>query len=166
MASKQEKKGQQGQPKKDSVKVVASNRKARHDYEILESHEAGIALLGSEVKSLRDGKANLKDSYAVAAADGVVLYNTHIAPYDKTGYAGHEPERPRRLLLHEKEIRRLISQTAEKGLTLIPLRLYFKGKYAKVELAVCRGKRQYDKRAAIIERETARAIEREIKRRH
>ena len=94
-----------------------------------------------------------------------VLYNTHIAPYDKTGYAGHEPERPRRLLLHEKEIRRLITQTAEKGLTLIPLRLYFRGKYAKVELAVCRGKRQYDKRAAIIKRETERAIEREIKRR-
>ncbi len=164
MASKHEKPGK-NQPSKDQFKVVASNRRARHDYEILESHEAGISLVGSEVKSLRDGKATLKDSYAVASPDGVILYNTHIAPYEKTGYAGHEPERPRRLLMHDREIRKLISQTAEKGLTLIPLRLYFKGKYAKVELAVCRGKRQYDKRAAIVEREMSRDIEREIKRR-
>jgi SsrA-binding protein len=164
MALKQEKAGK-SPPQKDLIKVVASNRKARHDYEILESHEAGIALLGSEVKSLRDGKANLKDSYAVASHDGVILYNVHISPYDKTGYAGHEPERPRRLLLHSKEIRKLIALTAEKGLTLIPLRLYFKGKYAKVELAVCRGKRQYDKRAALVEREISRDIEREMKHR-
>jgi SsrA-binding protein len=164
MSAKQEKPGKE-QPKKDQIKVVASNRKARHDYEILETHEAGIALVGSEVKSLRDGKATLKDSYAVASDNGVVLFNTHISPYEKTGYAGHEPERPRRLLLHHREINKLISLTAEKGLTLIPLRLYFKGKFAKVELAVCRGKRQYDKRAAVVEREMARDIEREIKRR-
>jgi SsrA-binding protein len=150
---------------KDAFKVVATNRKARHDFEILESFEAGLSLLGSEVKSLRDGKATLKDSYATAVSDGVILYNMHIAPYDKTGFAGHEPERPRRLLLHDREIRKLIALSDEKGLTLIPLRLYFKGKYAKVELAVARGKRQYDKRAAIIERETRRDIEREFKRR-
>ncbi len=149
----------------DGIKVVATNRKARHDFEILESFEAGLSLLGSEVKSLRDGKATLKDSYATAASDGVILHNMHIAPYEKTGYAGHEPERARRLLLHDREIRKLIALSDEKGLTLIPLRLYFKGKYAKVELAVARGKRQYDKRAAIIERETRRDIDREFKRR-
>jgi SsrA-binding protein len=150
---------------KDEIKVVATNRKARHDFEILESFEAGLSLLGSEVKSLRDGKATLKDSYATAAPDGVILHNMHIAPYEKTGFAGHEPERSRRLLLHVREIRRLMTMTDEKGLTLIPLKLYFKGKYAKVELAVARGKRLYDKRAAIVERETKRDIEREFKRR-
>ncbi len=154
-----------GESGKEGVKVVATNRKARHDYEILESFEAGLSLLGSEVKSLRDGKATLKDSYATAARDGVILHNLHIAPYEKTGFSGHEPERPRRLLLHEREIRKLIVMTDEKGLTLIPLRLYFKGKYAKVELAVARGKRMYDKRAAILERESRRNIEREFKHR-
>lgn len=154
-----------GSSGKEGIKVVATNRKARHDYEILESFEAGLSLLGSEVKSLRDGKATLKDAYATAAKDGVILHNMHIAPYDKTGFAGHEPERPRRLLLHEREIRKLIVMTDEKGLTIIPLRIYFKGKYAKVELAVARGKRMYDKRAAIVERETKRDIEREFKRR-
>lgn len=150
---------------KDSIKIIATNRKALHDYEILDSYEAGMSLLGSEVKSLRDGKATLKDSYAMAVSGEIILHNLHIAPYDKTGYKGHEPERPRRLLLHDKEIRRLIATTQEKGLTLIPLKLYFKGKYAKVQLAVGRGKRQYDKRAAIIERETRRDVEREFKRR-
>jgi SsrA-binding protein len=154
-----------GSPGKEGMKVVATNRKARHDYEILESFEAGLSLLGSEVKSLRDGKATLKDAYATAARGGVILHNMHIAPYEKTGFTGHEPERPRRLLLHDREIRKLIVMTDEKGLTLIPLRLYFKGKYAKVELAVARGKRMYDKRAAIAERETKRDMEREFKRR-
>jgi SsrA-binding protein len=154
-----------GSSGKEGIKVVATNRKARHDFEILESFEAGLSLLGSEVKSLRDGKATLKDAYATAAKDGVILHNMHIAPYDKTGFTGHEPERPRRLLLHEREIRKLIVMTDEKGLTIIPLRIYFKGKYAKVELAVARGKRMYDKRAAIVERETKRDIEREFKRR-
>jgi SsrA-binding protein len=150
---------------RESIKIVSTNRKARHEYEILESLEAGLSLVGSEVKSLRDGKANLKDSYAMPVRGEIILYRTHISPYDKTGYAGHEPERPRRLLLHEKQIRKLSSMTQEKGLTLIPLKLYFKGKYAKVELAVCRGKRQHDKRAAIMERETKRNMEREFKRR-
>ena len=149
---------------KNEIKVVASNRKARHDYEVLESLEAGISLLGSEVKSIRDGKATLKDSYATANHGAVILYNMHIAPYEKTGFSGHEPERPRRLLLHDKEIRKLIAFTQEKGLTLIPLKLYFKGKYAKVELGVCRGKKAYDKRAAIMERETKRDLDREFKR--
>jgi SsrA-binding protein len=151
-------------PGKEQFKIVATNRKARRDFEILETYEAGLALLGSEVKSLRAGMATLKDSYASASGKGVVLFNAHISPYEKTGYAGHEPERPRRLLLHEREIRKLMSMTAEKGLTLIPLRLYFKGKYAKVEIAVCKGKRQYDKRAAILERQVERDIRREFKR--
>ena len=158
--------GPKGEPSgQNANKIVATNRKARHEYEILDSFEAGLSLVGSEVKSLREGKANLKDSYAIPVRGEIILYNTHIAPYEKTGYMGHEPERPRRLLLHEKEIHKLTSMTQEKGLTLIPLKLYFKGKYAKVELAVCRGKRQYDKRAAIIERETKRNMEREFKRR-
>jgi SsrA-binding protein len=151
--------------RRDGIKVIATNRKARHEYEILDTYEAGMSLLGSEVKSLRDGKASFKDSYASANIDGVILQNLHIAPYDKTGFSGHDSERPRRLLLHEREIRRLASQAQEKGLTIIPLRLYFKGKHAKVEIALCRGKRLYDKRAAIIERETRRNIEREFKRR-
>jgi SsrA-binding protein len=150
---------------KEEFKVVATNRKARRDFEILESLEAGLSLLGSEVKSLRAGRANLKDSYAMPVHGDILLFRMHIAPYDKASSRGHEPERPRRLLLHAKQVRKLLSMTEEKGLTLIPLKLYFKGKYAKVELAVCRGKRAYDKRAAIIERETRRDIEREFKRR-
>jgi len=158
-------KAKDSRPDKDDIKIIATNRKARREYEILDSLEAGMSLLGSEVKSLRDGKASFKDSYATAHQRAVVLYNLHIAPYEKTGFSGHDPERPRHLLLHEREMHWLASQTQEKGLTLIPLKLYFKGKYAKVEIALCKGKRLYDKRAAIIERETRRSIEREFKRR-
>lgn len=154
-----------GQHDKDQIKIVATNRKAFHDYEVLESLEAGMSLLGSEVKSMRDSKITLKDSYASALTGEVILYNMHISPYEKTGFIGHEPERPRKLLLHDREIRRLISLTAEKGLTLIPLKVYFKGKFAKVQLGVCRGKRMYDKRAAIMERENKRDMQREFKRR-
>jgi SsrA-binding protein len=154
-----------GQQDKDQIKVVATNRKAYHEYEVIESLEAGMSLLGSEVKSMRDSKITLKDAYASASSGEVILYNMHISPYEKTGFSGHEPERPRRLLLHDREIRRLIGLTAEKGLTLIPLKVYFKGKYAKVQLGVCRGKRMYDKRAAILDRETKRDMEREFKRR-
>src|SRR3990170_4112460 len=131
----------ESRPDKNGIKIIATNRKARHEYEILDSMEAGMSLLGSEVKSLRDGKASFKDSYAIASHSEVILYNLHIAPYEKTGFSGHDPERPRHLLLHEREIHRLASQTQEKGLTLIPLKLYFKGKYAKVEIALCKGKR-------------------------
>jgi SsrA-binding protein len=159
VAAKEKKKSDEG------IKVVASNRKARRDFEILETVEAGLSLLGSEVKSLRAGKANLKDSYALPRGRELYLMNMHISPYDRTGYSGHEPERPRKLLLHDKEIRNFIGLTETKGMTLIPLRVYFRGKYAKVELAACRGKRSHDKRATIIERETRREMEREIKRR-
>ncbi|UCC81133.1 MAG: SsrA-binding protein SmpB [Candidatus Zixiibacteriota bacterium] len=152
------------QPESD-IKIVATNRKARRDYEVLQTVEAGLSLLGSEVKSLRAGKANLKDAYAIARGNEIFLLNMHISPYDKTGYSGHDPERQRKLLLHAREIGKLINMVDEKGMTLIPLRLYFRGKYAKVELGVCRGKRAYDKRAAIIERDTRRDMEREMKRR-
>ncbi len=147
----------------DGFKVIASNRRARHDYEIIETYEAGLSLVGSEVKSLRDGKASFKDSYATPKGSEIYLLNFHIAPYDKTGFIGHEPERPRKLLLHDREIKRLIITVETKGLTLIPLRVYFKGKYAKVEIAVCRGKRAYDKRAAIAEREINRDMQRHMK---
>ena len=147
------------------IKIIATNRKARHDYEILDTVEAGLGLLGSEVKSLRAGKANLKDAYGIAKGNEIFLINMHISPYEKTGFSGHEPERPRKLLLHAKEIIKLIGMIETKGMTLIPLKLYFRGKYAKIELGVCRGKRAHDKRAAIIERDTRRDMEREMKRR-
>ena len=147
------------------VKIIATNRKARRDYEVLQTFEAGLTLLGSEVKSLRAGKANLKDAYAIPRGNEIFLLNMHISPYDKTGHSGHDPERQRKLLLHAREISKLISMVDEKGMTLIPLRLYFRGKYAKIELGVCRGKRAHDKRAAIIERDTKRDMEREMKRR-
>ena len=116
------------------IKIVATNRKARHEYEILETFEAGLSLLGSEVKSMRAGKANLKDAYAIPKSGEIFLLNMHISPYDKTGHSGHEPERPRKLLLHAREIGKLTVMTETKGITLIPLKLYFRGKYAKVEL--------------------------------
>ena len=147
------------------LRIVASNRKARYDYEILETIEAGLSLVGSEVKSLRDGKASLKEAYALPRGREIFLLNMHIPPYDKTGYSGHDPERPRKLLMHDREIRKFIARSEVEGMTLIPLKLYFRGKYAKLELAICRGKKHRDKRAAIIERETNRDMRREMKRR-
>jgi len=158
------KKKPQEEPKND-IKIIATNRKARRDYEVLQTFEAGLSLLGSEVKSLRAGKANLKDSYAIPRGNEIFLVNMHISPYEKTGFSGHDPERQRKLLLHAKEIQKAIVMIETKGMTLIPLRIYFRGKYAKVELGVCRGKRSHDKRATIMERDTKRDIEREIKRR-
>ena len=149
--------------KKDETRVVATNRKARHDYHILETYEAGMVLEGSEVKSLRDGKANLKDSYAQVKNEELYLLQMHISPHDKASQFGHDPTRPRKLLMHKREIRRLLGKTVEKGLTLVPLRLYFKGSHAKVELALVTGKRKYDKRIAIAEREAKRALERAFK---
>jgi SsrA-binding protein len=144
---------------------VATNRQARFKYELLERWEAGIVLQGSEVKSLRDGKANLKDSYAALRDMEVWLYGVHIAPYAPAAGQQHDPERPRKLLLKRKEIERLIGKTQEKGLTLIPTRIYFSGAHAKVELALARGKEQRDKREAIREREQRREMERAFKER-
>jgi len=144
--------------KPESGKILVSNRKARHDYTVLEAMEAGIALQGTEVKSLRQGLGNLQDSYALIRNGEVWLVGAHISPYEQGSYANHNPTRERRLLLHAKEIRKLIGKTKEKGLTLVPLKLYLKGRNIKVELALVRGKQLHDKRAAIKERDVKRAI--------
>lgn len=145
-------------------RAITSNRKALHDYFIEETYEAGVALTGSEIKSVRRGKVNLRDSYARIERGEVWLYQCHISPYEETGeYFNHDPLRPRKLLLHRGEIDGLIGKVQAKGLTLVPLRLYLKGGRAKIELAVARGKRSYDKREAIAEREAQREIERTLK---
>ena len=145
------------------IKVVAQNRKARRDYELLDIYEAGMVLVGTEVKSLRSGKANLKDGYAVVEEGEVILYNVHISPYEAASQFNHHPERPRKLLLHRAEIRRLVGRTEQRGLTLIPTKLYFKHGKAKIELALARGKKQYDKRQEIAMRDLRRDLEREFK---
>jgi len=144
---------------------VATNRAARHAYEIVETLEAGIALEGTEVKSLRDGNARLQDSYAAIEEGEVFLRGAYIPPYPPAR-DNHEPERARKLLMHRWEIERLIGRMQRKGLTLIPTRIYFKGKRAKVELALARGKQQRDKRRQIRDRDVARDIEREVKHRN
>jgi SsrA-binding protein len=141
---------------------IAVNRRARHDYHIDETVEAGIVLTGSEVKALRAGKANLKDSYGRVDRSEAWLFNAHISPYAPASQFGHEPTRTRKLLLHRGEIERLSGKIKERGLTLIPLRLYFKNGRAKVELGLARGKKQYDKRASIREREVQREMDRAI----
>ncbi len=148
---------------KSKDRDIAVNRRARHDYSIEETFEAGIALTGSEVKSLRAGKANLKDSYGRVQNREVWLWNAHISPYGPASQFGHEPTRTRKLLLHRHEIARLHGRIKERGLTLIPLRLYFKNGRAKVELALARGKKQYDKRASIRDRELRREADRATK---
>jgi SsrA-binding protein len=146
--------------KPEPQKQIAHNRKARHNYEILETYEAGIALAGTEVKSLRDGRANFKDSYADVRSEEVWLHGMHISPYSHGNINNHDPERDRKLLLHRNEIRRLIGKTKETGLTLVPLQLYFKRGKVKVELGLAKGKKQYDKREAIAKRDTARETKR------
>jgi SsrA-binding protein len=142
------------------------NRKARHEYHIDDTYEAGIALSGTEIKSIRAGKANLQDSYARIENGELVLYNMHISPYEQGNRFNHEPKRPRKLLMHKREIMRLFGQTREKGFSLIPLKVYFKnGKWAKVELALARGKKQYDKREDIAARDAQRDMDRAIRER-
>ena len=127
-------------------KLIASNKKALHDYFIVQKFEAGLALTGTEVKSLRGGQANLKDSYVIFKDGEAFLFGTHISPYSHGNLQNHDPERTRKLLLHGKEIEKLRVQTVEKGLSIVPLRLYFRGSRVKVEIAIVRGKKQYDKR--------------------
>jgi SsrA-binding protein len=141
-------------------RISISNRKARHEYFILEALEAGIVLTGTEVKSLRKGNANLQDSYAELRSGEVWLEGMHISPYEQGNINNHDPRRKRKLLLQRKQIRKLIGGMKEKGLTLIPLSVYFKGPYAKVELALARGKKSYDKRDAIAKRDAERDIAR------
>ncbi|MBM4169881.1 MAG: SsrA-binding protein SmpB [Ignavibacteria bacterium] len=147
-------------------RIVVSNRKARHDYFILEVFEAGLVLVGTEVKSLRSGNANLQDSYASVRRGELWLEGMHISPYEHGSIYNHEPRRPRKLLLHRKQIRKLVSQLSEQGLTLIPLSIYFKGPRAKVELALARGKKSFDKRSAIAKRDAERAIAQRMRRSH
>jgi len=145
-------------------RVAVSNRKARHDYFILDTVEAGLVLMGTEVKSLRSGNANLQDSHAVIKNGEVWLLGMHISPYERGSYLNHEPRRTRKLLLSKREIRRLLTKVQEKGLTLIPLSIYFKGPYAKVELAIAVGKKSYDKREAIKQRDAKRDIAQRLRR--
>lgn len=145
--------------------VAASNRKARHNYSILESLEAGIVLTGSEVKSLRQGRASLQESFAVIQDGEVFLVGMHIQPYAQAGYSAHDPTRKRKLLLHASEIQRLGSKTAEQGLTLVPLQCYFRKGLAKIELGLAKGKRLYDKREDLKEKDARRQVDRAIGRR-
>ena len=149
----------------DEPKAVTTNRKAFHDYEIVESFEAGLELRGSEVKSLREGKGNLRDSYAVIREGEVILMGMHIGPYSHTGFLGHEPYRNRKLLLHKQEIKKLVRKVASKGMTIVPLKLYFRNGWAKVEIGLARSKRIYQKKRAIAERDRARDLDRELKER-
>jgi SsrA-binding protein len=147
------------------IKTVATNRKAFHNYHIGESIEAGIALTGSEIKSIRDGRVSLGDAYVRPEKGELWLLNAHIARYEASSYMSHEPTRPRKLLLHRKEINNLAGKVAEKGLTLVATRLYLKGNIAKVEIALAKGKKLYDKREAISRREVDRELARAIKKR-
>ncbi len=146
-------------------KTVATNRKAYHDYAIEDTIEAGLVLIGSEIKSIRASRVNLRDSYAAIQDGEVWLRNVHIAVYDPASRYGHEPRRARKLLLHKRQIARLANRIQEKGYTLVPLRIYLRDNRAKVELALARGKRQYDKREAIAKREDERQVQRALRER-
>jgi SsrA-binding protein len=149
--------------KTPGTKLIVTNRKAFRDYEIIEKLEAGIVLVGTEVKSLRAGRASFKDSYARIIDGELWLLNMHISPYDHGNIHNHDPMRPRKMLLHRREIRKLIGKIEERGLTLVPLQLYFKNGYVKIELAVARGKKMHDKRQDIEKRDTNRDAQRELK---
>jgi SsrA-binding protein len=145
------------------MKIVATNKKAYHDYHIEESYEAGMLLKGTEVKSLREGRANLKDSFARVENEEIFLYNCHISPYSHGNIANHDPLRTRKLLMHKGEIQRLMGKMMQKGYTLLPLKIYFKDGKAKIELALAKGKKQYDKREDIKKRDAAREMEKAFK---
>ena len=148
---------------KDHIKPIAENRKARHEYFIEDRFEAGLVLLGTEVKSLRDGRANLKDSYARFRKGELYIHQMHISPYPYAYYNNHDPLRTRKVLMHSHELRQLLGKTTERGYSLIPLRLYFRGSKVKVELALAKGKRKYDKRESIRRRDEQRDLERQRK---
>ncbi len=148
---------------KKGLKTIVDNRKARHEYFVLESYEAGIELYGTEVKSMRAGTVNLKDSYCRVVDGEMILYGLHISPYAHGNIFNRDPLRPKRLLMHKKEILKLYGQVKQEGLALIPLSLYFKGSRVKVQLGLCKGKKLYDKRATEAEREMKRVAERAMK---
>ena len=148
------------------IKIITDNRRARHEYFILETYEAGIALTGTEVKSIRMGRVNIKDSYAMIHGGEVYIENMHISPYEQGNRFNHEPLRRRKLLLHKREIRKLIGETMQKGLTLVPLKMYFSRGKVKIEIAVARGKKLYDKRHDLAEKDAKREIDRSLKERN
>jgi SsrA-binding protein len=148
------------------MKVISSNRRAMRNYSVVETLEAGVALLGSEVKALREGRIDLKDSYAVVRGGEAFLIGTYIGPYEFSRDGGHEPERDRKLLLHRREIDRIAGQVAEKGLTLVPLQVYMKDGKVKVEVGLAKGKSSYDKRETIRERDADREMERSVAKRY
>lgn len=152
-------------PEKKAVaeKVIAENRKAFHDFHILETFEAGVMLQGTEVKAIREGSVNLRDSFARPQGREIFLFNVHISPYSHRGYADHQPTRPRKLLLHAVEIRKLIVKTTERGMTLVPTRMYFKNGRVKVAVGLAKGKKDYDKRETIKRREADRETRAAIK---
>ena len=150
---------------KSNIKIVATNRKAKHEYFLLEQFEAGIALKGSEIKSIRAGQISLSEAYIRIDGDEAWLVDAHISPYKQASFFNHDPRRPRKLLLHRKEIDHLWEQVRQKGMTIIPLRVYLKDGLAKVEIAVAKGKKLYDKRQAIAQRDAQREIERQLRRR-
>ena len=147
----------------ESFKTIAENRKARHDYFVLEALETGIELVGTEVKSIRTGSVNLKDSWVDVVNGDLMVMGMHISPYEKGNIFNRDPVRPRRLLAHGREIRRLAAEVKLNGLTLVPLRLYFKGSRVKVEVGLCKGKKLYDKRATTAQRDAKRDIDRAMK---
>jgi len=150
----------------ENIKVICRNRKAYFEYTIDALYEAGLVLKGTEVKSLRQGRANIEDAYARFRDGELFLYNAHISPYTHAAADSHDPTRPRKLLIHSWELKRLLGKVQERGYTLIPLKLYFKDRHAKVEIALARGKKKYDKRETIRRREEQRELERARKRRH
>ena len=161
MAKKGKSKG--GGKSADGTKLIAANRKARFDYELLDTYEAGIALVGTEVKSLREGNLNLGDAYCAIERDGqVLLKDAHITPYLQGTHGNHDPLRARKLLLNKAEIRKLLQRVREKGLTVVPTKMYFKRGKAKVEIALAKGRKQFDKRQQIKERDTKRDTERQV----
>ena len=147
----------------ENIKVIAQNKKAHHDYFIEETYECGIELVGTEVKSMRQGGVNLKDSYANVKSGEVFVHNMHVSPYEKGNIFNRDPLRVRKLLMHKQEIRKLIGKTKETGYSLVPLKIYLKGSRIKVELALVKGKKLYDKRQAIADRDSKRNIDRKIK---
>lgn len=149
----------------EAQRIIAENRKALHDYHILETFEAGVVLQGTEVKSIRDGRVNLRDSFARVEAGEVWVYNVHISAYANRGYADHEPTRRRKLLLHRQEIRKLIGRTVERGMTLVPTRMYFKNGHVKIALGLAKGKQAHDKRETIKRREADRETRAAVKER-
>lgn len=155
--------GEQMKKAGEGTKIVAQNKKAYHDYFVDEEYEAGIALSGTEVKSIRAGRVNLKDAYVSCKSGDAMLIGMHISPYEQGNIFNHDPLRTRQLLLHRREINSLIGLTQQGGYTLIPLRVYLKGQYVKIALGVCRGKKNYDKRASIAERDAKRRMDKALK---